>query len=158
MARNAVEGQDAVDRGGVGVNGKGDAEVDQLVFRRRGAGPQRGEADGGDSRADRGTHPAAIGTAMGQFTEIRVGPVVEKGVIVGKRRHRLNLLGSGSAGLPLGSKRSIAGRRGLQFVESADPTETCGDRSRTPDAKGAAGQVLACTSADNTVYLTLCLN
>ena len=49
-ARDAVERQDAVDRAGLGIDGEGDAEIDQVVLGRRGARAQCIEADGADRR------------------------------------------------------------------------------------------------------------
>ena len=50
-ARDAVERQDAVDRAGLGIDGEGDAEVDQVALRRRRARPQRLQPDAAMPRA-----------------------------------------------------------------------------------------------------------
>ena len=51
--RDAVEGQDAVDRVGLGIDGEGDAEVEKIGLRRPCPASERREAQGGDAVPDR---------------------------------------------------------------------------------------------------------
>ena len=80
-ARDTVERQDAVDRGGVRIDREGDAEIDQLGFRRRGAGAQGVEPDAAESLDQPFGHRPGIHALAGQLTEIAARIVIGPGML-----------------------------------------------------------------------------
>ncbi len=80
-AGDTVEGQDAVDRRGVGIDREGDAEIDQLGFRRRGAGAQRIQPDAAEPPGQPFRHRPGIRAGAGQFTKIAARIVIRPGIV-----------------------------------------------------------------------------
>jgi hypothetical protein len=77
--RQTVKRQDAIDRGRVGIDGEGDAQVDQIIFRARRAQPKGVEPD----RADTVSHAvdrAAVARALGKLAEILAWVIAGEGI------------------------------------------------------------------------------
>ncbi len=75
-ARNAVERQDAVDGIRIGINGEGNAQIDQVVFGGGGPRAQRVQADAADAGPHRCGGATVTGAIGGQLAEIGSRPVV----------------------------------------------------------------------------------
>ena len=78
--RDAIEREDPVDRGGFGVDRKGDSEIYQIVLRRRRPRPERVKPDRGDAAAQQRGRTRVPLACSRKFTEIRGCIVVIEGV------------------------------------------------------------------------------